>query len=96
MKKIRVCQGPHCSYRKSNRVLDALRAYFTSNNDIDLNCCPCTGFCEQGPNVVVNDELVYCFADPKTIGEKVKRNEGAKISELKIEDLKLDDDLLGM
>ena len=46
--------------------------------------------------MVVNDELVYCFADPKTIGEKVKRNEGAKISELKIEDLKLDDDLLGM
>ena len=82
MKKIRVCNGPHCSFRQSSRVMDALREFFAKKNThavIDLEYCSCTGFCEQGPNVVVDDALLYEYAGPDAIGEQIERGEGKKL-----------------
>ncbi|MSU75713.1 MAG: (2Fe-2S) ferredoxin domain-containing protein [Candidatus Magasanikbacteria bacterium] len=98
-KKIRVCAGPHCSYRKSNRILDALRGYFSAEStaqDVDLDYGACTGFCEEGPNVVVDDETLCRHADTKTIGDDVSTGKGEKLYAARPLDLNLDDVILGI
>ena len=81
MKKIRVCNGPHCSYRGSSRIMEALQTFFKLkpgelNDTVDLNYCPCTGFCEQGPNVVVDDEKMYYGIKPGEVIDRLQ-NESA-------------------
>lgn len=84
MKKIRVCTGPHCSYRGSNRIMEVLEKFFgltsgNKNDSVDLGYCACTGFCEQGPNVVINDEHIIHEAKQNTITEKVTTNQTVPI-----------------
>ncbi len=87
MKTIRVCAGPHCNYRKSKGIMDALQNFVNEQKmtDADLGYCACVGFCEEGPNVVVNDELLYRHADAQTIGDEVKADTGKKLSDLNAE-----------
>ncbi len=83
-KKIRVCAGPHCSYRGSNRIMETLEKFFgikagRQTTETDLDFCRCTDFCEQGPNVVVNDNSIYHESKPKNIIERLEKELGEKI-----------------
>ncbi len=49
------------------------------NNETDLDYCRCTDFCEQGPNVVVNDDFIYHEAKPKNIIERLETEPAQKI-----------------
>ena len=49
------------------------------NEQVDLDFCPCTGYCEQGPNVVIDEEFIIHEASPGTITAKIENNEVVKI-----------------
>ena len=87
MRTIRVCNSSHCSYRGSGKIMAALEKIFgisagNKNESVDLAFCPCTGFCEQGPNVVVNDEQFYLNAKPETIAHELETSPGKTLQEI--------------
>ena len=77
-KRIRVCQGPHCSYRGAGRIMETLVEFFkiNKNETADLGYCPCTNFCEDGPNVVVDEDRIYHEAQTKNIVERLETEPG--------------------
>ncbi len=79
-KKIKVCQGPNCTANGSLRIMEQLEKDFGlmpggSNNEWDLDFCGCSGYCELGPNVWVDEKIIH-HADTKTITEKIKNGDG--------------------
>ena len=56
-----VCQGTGCISAKSDAVYEALRAEVALQGltDVDVDFTGCHGFCEQGPNVVIEPEGVF-------------------------------------
>ncbi len=98
-KKLRVCVGPHCSFRGSHRILEVLEKFFgvqagVPNEKVDLDVCRCTDNCDWGPNVVEDDKLIYNEATTKDIAERITRGEGKPMTPLSYDDLKLDEDLV--
>lgn len=51
----------------------------SKNERADLDFTSCVDYCEQGPNVVIDDEYIIHEANTKTIAEKIERNEVQKL-----------------
>ena len=60
-KTIFVCQGTGCVSGGSNAVYEALKAEVARNklDDVEVDFTGCHGFCEQGPNVVIEPEGIF-------------------------------------
>lgn len=56
-----VCQGTGCLSAGSNTVYEALKAEVARQGlkDVEVDFTGCHGFCEQGPNVVVEPEGIF-------------------------------------
>jgi len=56
-----VCQGTGCLSSESGPVYEALRAEVArlGLRDVEVDFTGCHGFCEQGPNVVVEPESIF-------------------------------------
>ena len=56
-----VCQGTGCISGRSDKVFAALRAEVAGQGlrDVEVDFTGCHGFCEQGPNVVVEPEGTF-------------------------------------
>src|SRR3989338_11096915 len=95
-KSIRVCCGNKCSARNSESIMKRLESYFgltfgSRNDQVDLDFTSCTDYCEQGPNVVIDEEYIIHEAIPKTIAEKIEKNEVAKLGHPTLENIAKDD-----
>src|SRR4030043_577606 len=69
-----VCQGTGCYSAGSGAVYDALKAELTRQNvrNAVVDFSGCHGFCEQGPNVVVQpDGIFYTHVDAEDAAEIV-------------------------
>ena len=69
-----VCQGTGCLSSGSGPVLDALRTEMArlGLKDVEVDFTGCHGFCEQGPNVVVEPEgIFYTHVQPEDAAEIV-------------------------
>ncbi len=83
-KQIRVCCGRRCIEGGAAGIMQRLEQNFGlsspgQNEQVDLDFCSCTGYCEQGPNVVINEEFIITSATPGTITEKITREEQIKM-----------------
>jgi NADH:ubiquinone oxidoreductase subunit E len=94
MRTLRVCHGPHCSFRGSPRILEQLKEFFKQREDVTVCAGSCTGFCEQGPNVVENEEIIYHDAKAGTIAERIEKRDGTPLVTVTEESLNLDDGFL--
>jgi NADH-quinone oxidoreductase subunit F len=56
-----VCQGTGCVSAGSSAILEALKAEVAKQGlkDVEVDLTGCHGFCEQGPNVVVEPEGIF-------------------------------------
>jgi NADH-quinone oxidoreductase subunit F len=69
-----VCQGTGCLSAGSDAVYEALKAEVTRHGlaDVDVDFTGCHGFCEQGPNVVVEPEgILYTHVQAEDAAEIV-------------------------
>lgn len=96
MKKLLVCSGPYCAFRGADRVFETLKNFFTGNEGVAVLRGACTGFCEEGPNVVEDEKIIYYQAKPKDIGERIERQDGKPLVRITEESIKLDDAFLGL
>ncbi len=89
-KKIEVCTDKNCCKRGSEKIVDHLKKNFNQNETV-VKSCECTGFCEQGPNVIVDDDYIIHDAQVQTIVEKIKHGDYKKIEHLSFEDVSKND-----
>jgi NADH:ubiquinone oxidoreductase subunit E len=87
-KQIRVCCRRTCEPRGAKRVMYALEDFFglkagEKNDKIDLDYRSCTGYCEQGPNVVENSDKIYHGSSSSNIVERINNDEGKKLETIK-------------
>ena len=94
MKKLQVCRGPHCTYRGSDRVFIVIQNHFAANPSVIVERCACTGFCEEGPNVVENDSIIYHHSKPKDIVARIEVGQGEPIINPDINQILESDDIL--
>ncbi|MBM4433299.1 MAG: (2Fe-2S) ferredoxin domain-containing protein, partial [Chloroflexi bacterium] len=69
-----VCRGTGCASGGGDAIIEALRAEVAKrgkmNAEIDFSGCH--GFCQQGPNVVVEpDGIFYTHVEPEDVAEIV-------------------------
>lgn len=98
-KKIRVCCGKTCYPRGSPSIMERLEAYFGvlfghSTDQVDLDFRSCTGYCERGPNVVVDEKFIIHGSSHNNIVEKIERNEVEEMKLVRLEDI-FENDFLG-
>ena len=96
---IRVCAGRKCTERGSVGIMQRLEEYFGlsagDNNDrADLDFCQCTGYCEQGPNVVIGTDQIIYEAKCSSVAEKIEAGETVKMTEPNLEEI-IKNDFLG-
>ena len=60
-RSIFICQGTGCLSAGSDNVYNALKAEVARQEikNVDVDFAGCHGFCEQGPNVVVEPEGIF-------------------------------------
>ena len=66
--KITVCIGSSCHLKGSKEIVDQLQELIAANNvgdQVELAATFCTGNCQQGVCVTVNDELFS--VSPETV-----------------------------
>ena len=86
MKNIKVCCGVNCSKRGSQAVFEEVKKEFRGG-DVQVKTCSCLGMCEQGVNVVVDEEKVFHHSGPGTIVEKIKTGKGEIYKKLSEEEI---------
>lgn len=91
IKKIEVCNGKTCCNRGAEHIMNELKK---QNKGTELRYCACPGFCEQGPNVVIDDEYIIHEANVPTIVEKIEKGDYKKIDKPTFEEI-LQNDFLG-
>jgi len=67
-----VCQGTGCLSSGSGPVYEALKTEMArlGLKDVEVDFTGCHGFCEQGPNVVVEPEgIFYTHVQPEDAAE---------------------------
>ena len=74
-KKLRVCNGSWCCRYGSTRIFQVIKKAFglkfrNKNAKIDLDYCKCLGYCSSGPNVAVDDGMIF-LADEDTVVEEI-------------------------
>lgn len=93
---IRVCTGKACAEHGSARIAESLvvkarEVRKATGKEVDLAPCSCLGYCEQAPNVLVDDCILIGNAEPATIWEKVEHRDGRDIRTMSLDDLTKDD-----
>ena len=61
-KEIYVCQGRWCRELGAERILEKLKkglSVLFPDKETSVSGCRCTGYCEQGVSVLVNDKVVH-------------------------------------
>ncbi len=76
--------------------MDRLTEFFGvtsgSNNDqVDLDFCSCTGYCEQGSNVIIDETHIIHEAKRDTVAEKIQNNETVKMFVPDLDEIAKDD-----
>jgi len=69
-----VCRGTGCVSGGGDIVFEALGAEVAKQRvkDAEVDFTGCHGFCQQGPNVVIEpDEIFYTHVEPEDAGEIV-------------------------
>ena len=77
MKQVYVCNGRSCQSFGAKRLFDKIQEYIGLKKDgeadtISVSYCQCLSFCERGPNVQVDRNLVF-GASPETIIEEIQK-----------------------
>jgi NADH:ubiquinone oxidoreductase subunit E len=90
IKKITVCNEKTCASRGAEHILSTLQKIYSPKN-IRVQPCKCTGHCEQGPNVVIDDEFIIHDARVSTIAEKIDGQQYKKMDKLTFEDIAKND-----
>ena len=78
--KVTVCIGSSCHLKGSRRVVEQLRALIAENNlsdKVDLGGAFCTGNCQQGVCVTINDETYS--VSPENVLEFFENDIKAKV-----------------
>src|SRR4030042_3612053 len=73
-KTVFVCQGTGCVSGGSDAVYEALKKEVARQEltDVEVDFTGCHGFCEQGPNVVIEPEgIFYTHVEPGDVPEIV-------------------------
>lgn len=89
MKEIKVCCGRKCLENGAERLYETLKA----TESADVHLCSCLGYCEKGPNVIVDDKI-YHEARSKDIVERIEKGDGVAMELLDLDDLLEGDDLV--
>ena len=94
-KKIRVCDSRSCTVFGAHSVMKALMCETglqpgEKNEKYDIDWCGCFGWCSNSPNVGIDDKKIIMEADPKTIMQKIEKNEGEDVTGEIIDILKID------
>ena len=92
MKTIKVCAGPVCKNRGTERIKEKIETDLqnqTEFDNINVEFCSCRGNCEFGPNIEVNGNVIGEISESNVI-EKIKNAPEEKIH-IKIEDNFLND-----
>lgn len=89
-KKLGVCCKKTCAQRGAEHILNELKKQYT-NSDTTVEACDCTGFCEEGPNVVIDNDFIIHEATVPTIVEKIKKGEYKKINQPTFEEISKND-----
>lgn len=88
-KNIKVCNGRVCGESSPGRLKETVTQAFP---DAATEYCPCTGYCEEGPNIIA-DGKIYHHAKPRDIVDRLKAENGATLSEIDIDAILMDDEL---
>jgi len=96
-KLVRVCNGSWCKDYGSRGIFKAIKKAFglkfvNKNDKIDLDYCPCVGYCSSAPNVRVDENIIF-LAKEGTVVELVNIG-GEEYTKGEVE-LSLEDDFLG-
>lgn len=92
-KKISVCNGKTCLNRGAAHIMTELQKHQNELN-ASIEFCACPGYCEQGPNVLIDDEFIIHDARVPTIVQKIQANDYKKIDQLTFDDI-AKNDILG-
>lgn len=95
VKKIRVCDSRSCTVFGAHSVMDAITEETglkpgEKNENYDVDWCGCLGWCSNSPNVEVDEKRIIMEADPKTIVQRIDKNEGEDITGEIIDIFKMD------
>lgn len=98
-KKIRVCNSRSCTAFGAKRIMHAIERATglhagERNEQYDIDYCGCLGWCSNSPNVEVNDHRMIMDADPDTIMQNIRRENGTPTPPRDIH-IPLTDDFLG-
>ncbi len=96
-KRVRVCNGKWCSFHKSKGIFKVIKKSFglkfsNKNDKIDLDYCPCVGYCSSAPNVRVGDNMIF-LAEEGNVVELIEKG-GAEIKKGSVK-IDFEDDFLG-
>jgi NADH:ubiquinone oxidoreductase subunit E len=92
-KKISVCYGKNCCSRGSEHILNELKKNYHEQG-AQLQSSECTGYCEEGPIVIIDDEYIIKDSAVSTIVENIKQENYQKINRTSFEDI-TKNDILG-
>ncbi len=87
-KSIQVCCGDKCSQHGPGQIKQALKSHYaqsTPNSQPQIDFCGCLGYCEQAPNVSINEEFVITNAKTSTIVQKIDRGDMKKITDIDLD-----------
>ncbi len=72
MGNVNVCNGSKCTPRGASDVMSSLEKCCKNDPNVRLDFRSCTGYCELGPNVEVNGNIVNHCTE-LNVCEKVKQ-----------------------
>lgn len=81
-KKICVCTGKTCAERGAPHIMKELQKQCPTTTT-----CSCVGYCEQGPNVIIDDEYIIHDARIHTVAQKIEQNDYKKMEKITFEDV---------
>jgi NADH:ubiquinone oxidoreductase subunit E len=96
MKTIRVCSGRSCRERGATHLMEALAEHYHTkpggkHAEVDLNFCECIGYCDNAPNVLIDDTILVSDAKTVNIVEQVEHKQGRDIRKMSLDELTKDD-----
>ncbi len=96
-KSIHVCCGEKCSARGPGQIKQTLKSHYAQNSarpQPQIDFCGCLGYCEQAPNVSIDEQFVITNAKTSTIVQKINNNEMKKMTDVDL-NLASQTDILG-
>ncbi len=96
-KTVKICNGKSCKAFGASRIMSEVKKELDlkrskKSDKIDLDFCPCVGFCSSAPNVIVDQELLR-NTDTAEVLKEIENPSFEKEQEKKI--LEIKDKFLG-